>query len=553
VFKLRITDHQGKPSTVDLQAGARIRIGRSDQNEVVLTDPSLSRNHAEVWDEQGQWMLKDCGSRNGTLINGRAIEAPVELESGMLVTLGASRIAFEGSGGVAQSGSVIFHDRPIEKTGTMVLSPDELIQAPKSAPRDPKGFNQELEKIRKRLAIVEKANLELLAHESVDVLLPKVLDVVFEAVKPERAALVERLEGGELVCRAYRGNTPEEMTISRTIANTVIDKRVSVLTSDAQTDERFASGASIMAQGIQAVMAVPLWNSKKVIGLVYADSRLSSGLFEDDDLRLLTMLANIAAIQIENARLFHEQVEKQRFEREAQAAADIQQRLLPRTPPEIPGYVFEGHNEACYECGGDYWDCVKIGSDRSGIILSDVAGKGMGAAMLMAVIQATLQAAAAASPEPKALTDQLGRAIGRSSPSNRYATMFYVDLDHTRHKLRYINAGHAPLPLVVRTAGGFQELETGGVPLGLFSGFDYPVSELELAPGDFIFACSDGVTDLENPEGEMFGEERLRELLSSLAGKPVGEVRAKLDSRLDEFAKETRQTDDLTYIILQRS
>jgi sigma-B regulation protein RsbU (phosphoserine phosphatase) len=551
--KLRITDHQGKPSTLDLQAGARIRIGRSEQNELVLTDPSLSRNHAEVWDEQGKWMLKDCGSRNGTLVNGRPIEAPVLLETGLQVTLGASRFSLETDASQAPSASVIFHDRPLEATGTMVLSPDELIQPPKAAAADPLAFKKELEKIQKRLAIVEKANLELLAHESADVLLPKVLDLVFEAVKPERAALVERLEGGDLVCKAYRGDTAEEMTISRTIANTVIDKRVSVLTSDAQTDERFASGASIIGQGIQAVMAVPLWDSKEVIGLVYADSRLTSGLFNDGDLRLLTMLANIAAIQMQNAKLFREQVEKERFVKEAQAAADIQLRLLPREAPKIPGYAFEGYNKPCYECGGDYWDGLDVGSERKGIVLSDVAGKGMGAAMLMAVIQATLQAAVASGPEPKDLVDRLGLAINRSAPSNRYATLFYIDLDHSAHRLRYINAGHAPLPLLVRVSGEVQELDTGGMPLGLFPGYDYPVCELELGPGDFIFASSDGVTDLEDPEGEMFGEKRLKELLVSLAGSSVPEIRTKLDARLDEFAKNTQQPDDLTYIILQRS
>jgi sigma-B regulation protein RsbU (phosphoserine phosphatase) len=553
MFKLRITDHRGKPSTLELQAGDRKRVGRSDQNDIVLADPSLSRRHAEIYDDGGVWMLTDCGSRNGTLVNGRAIAGPVQLEAGVQVTLGASKIALEDDVAASSSGAVIFHDRPLEATGTMVLSPDDLIQEPRTAAPDRETFNQELERIRKRLAIVEKANLELLAHESVDVLLPKVLDVVFEAVKPERAALVQREAGGDLICRAYRGNTQEEMTTSRTIANPVIAQRVSVLTSDAQTDERFANGASIMAQGIQAVMAVPLWNSKKVIGLVYADSRLSSGLFDEEDLRLLTVLANIAAIQIENAALFNEKVEKQRFEREAEAAADIQGRLLPRTRPEIPGYAFEGYNRPCHECGGDYYDCLPIGQDRSGIVLCDVAGKGMGAAMLMAVIQATLQAGAAAAPEPEALVDRLGRAIHRSAPSNRYATLFYIDLNPATHRLRYINAGHAPLPLFVRSSGEVRELETGGMPLGLFPGLDYPVSELELGPGDFVFACSDGVTDLEDPSGEMFGEEQLKELLTSLVGRPTADIRATLDARLEAFAEQSRQPDDLTYVILQRT
>jgi sigma-B regulation protein RsbU (phosphoserine phosphatase) len=549
--KLRITNHHGKQTTFELPAGGRVRIGRSDQNEVVLTDPSLSRTHAEIFDEHGVLMLKDCGSRNGTLVDGQPIEAPVRLVPGMRAVVGACTLALDQptEPTVSEPATVVFADRPLETTGTVVLSPDELIEAPASETRDEKGFNEELTKIRKRLEIVEKANLELLAHESMDVLLPKILAVVFEAVKPERAALVQRQPDGELVCRAFRGNGQAEMTISRTIANTVIDQRVSVLTSDAQLDERFADGASIMAQGM---MAVPLWNKQKVIGLIYADSRLTSGIFDDEDLRLLTMLANIAAIQIENATLFSEQLEKQRFEREAKAAADIQQRLLPRTRPHIPGYVFDGHNKPCYECGGDYFDCLRMGPDRTGVVLSDVAGKGMGAAMLMAVIQATLQASAGGEPEPGELVERLGSAIDRSAPSNRYATLFFIDLNHATHAVRYINAGHAPLPLLVRASGEVQELPASGPPLGLFPDVDYAVNELQLAPGDFIFACSDGVTDLEDPDEEMFGEERLIELLASLAGRPIAEIHGALDARLGAFAKNTRPPDDLTYIILRR-
>jgi sigma-B regulation protein RsbU (phosphoserine phosphatase) len=432
------------------------------------------------------------------------------------------------------------------------MSADQIMAAPSPVRVDEQGYREGLDKIRKRFDIVEKANLALQAHESMDLLLPKILDLVLEAVKPERAALVQRNEDGSLICRAYRGKG-EQMTISRTIADTVIDKRVSVLTSDAQTDERFAAGASIVAQGIQAVMGVPLWNSKEVIGLIYADSTLASGLFDDEDLRLLTMLANVAAIQIENAELFSEQVEKQRFEREAKAAADIQKRLLPRTNPTVEGHAFESHSEPCYECGGDYFDCLPMGEGRTAVVLADVAGKGMGAAMLMAVIQATLQARAGTGTEPDALAVQLGTAIARSAPSNRYATLFLMDLNHVTNKVRYVNAGHAPSPFLVRTDGEVVELKPGGTPLGLFPDVTYPVIELDLRPGDMIFACSDGVTDLENPEEEMFGEDRLEQFLRERAGRPILEIKNELDADMARFAQGTPSPDDLSYIILQRS
>lgn len=555
--KLRIRDHQGAVSTIELRPGDRVSIGRADSNQLVLTDPSLSRAHAEMFHEDGRWMIQDAGSRNGTYVSGRRIDAPVALEPGMTAIVGASELSIESEGSAAAAaaaagGNVKFADRPLVPQGTVMMSAEQVMAAPRPARVDERGYAEGLDKIRKRFDIVEKANLALQAHESMDVLLPKILDLVLEAVRPERAALVQRNEDGLLICKAYRGKG-EQMTISRTIADTVIDKRVSVLTSDAQTDERFAAGASIVAQGIQAVMGVPLWNNKEVIGLIYADSTLASGLFDDEDLRLLTMLANVAAIQIENASLFSEQLEKQRFEREAKAAADIQKRLLPRTKPIIEGYAFESYNEACYECGGDYFDCLPLGEGRTGVVLADVAGKGMGAAMLMAVIQATLQARAGTGTAADALAQQLGAAIARSAPSNRYATLFLMDLNHATNTVSYVNAGHAPSPFLVRADGETRELKPGGTPLGLFPDATYPVIDLELHPGDLIFACSDGVTDLENPDEEMFGEERLERFLRERAGRPIAEIQRELDAEMERFAKGTPQPDDLTYVILQRS
>ncbi len=177
----------------------------------------------------------------------------------------------------------------------------------------------------------------------------------------------------------------------------------------------------------------------------------------------------------------------------------------------------------------------------------------MGAAMLMAVIQATLQARADTGSSPEELVSRLGDAISRSAPSNRYATMFFADLDYEAHRLRFVNAGHAPPPVLIRSSGELRELKAGGMPLGLFPGTKYPVEELDLGLGDLLFACSDGVTDLEDPDGEMFGDERLMELLKSLSGRQCEEVRSTLDRELESFAKKTRQTDDLTYIILQRT
>ena len=554
---LSITDHQGNQSTVELVRGRCYRIGRSADNDIVLHDLGLSRKHAEIYTESDAWVLNDCDSSNGTFADGRRLTAPVRLEPRIKIRLGNCVLGLVADPADAETASpmvqgVRFSDSPMTSEGTVMLSVDEVmgkISAPSTRDTRP---NDNPAEIQRRLNIVQRATLELLAYEPVDALLPKILDLVIEAVGPDRAALLSGDGEGELVCRAVRGRESSDFSISRTIADTVIKKRVSVLAADAQSDERFAEAQSVALQGIRAVMAAPLFSKEGVSGLIYTDSRLRSATFTEENLKLLTMLGNIAAIQIQNAHLFEEQIEKRRFEREAHAAAEIQRRLLPGSSPSIPGYSLVGSNEPCYEVGGDYYDCLTLDDQRHGLLIADVAGKGMGAALLMASLQATYHARADIAPSPKDLVDQLNRAISRSAPSNRFVTMFFMELDHTTHRARYVNAGHAPPPLLISRSGEPRELLPGGPPLGVFADIDYPVVDIELSPGDFLFACSDGVTDVMNPEGEMFGEEQLRELLVPLAGRSASAIHDTVSERLRAFAKGTPQPDDLTVVVLRR-
>jgi serine phosphatase RsbU (regulator of sigma subunit) len=299
-------------------------------------------------------------------------------------------------------------------------------------------------------------------------------------------------------------------------------------------------------------MAVPMLNKSEVYGFIYVDSLISSRLFDDEDLRVLTMLANIAAIQIENARLFAEQVEKRRFEGEVEAAAQIQRRLLPRRPPAVPGYLFDGRNSPCYDVGGDYWDCLTVEGSMRAVVLGDVAGKGMGAALLMAGLQATFHARVETKPGLIELIDYLNGAIAVRAPSNRFVTLFLMMLDSAGHRLTCVNAGHAPMPLIVRADGRMEEIESGGPPLGVVPGYAYGTRSIELEPGDTIFSCSDGVTDAVNADGDAFGERRLRDVIGAMAGHPPHEMCEALDDQLSRFVGDAGQTDDLTIVAVQR-
>lgn len=544
--EILITDPNGESLNVRLEESRRYTVGRAKDCDVVIPDLALSRVHAEIYREGGRWMIRDCGSSNGTFLRNQRLELAEQIPSGTPIKMGASTLELQTDNdpGVDERLDTSVFTLTLPVTDISV----DFDESPTSSTKIPTA---EAAFLRRRIAIMEKANLELLGHEPMDLLLPKILDLVCSAVQPERAAILGLRDDGMLECRVSRGVNPEELSLSKTIVNAVIRESTAVLTSDAQADSRFAEAVSILDLGIRAVMAAPLWDRKKVIGLIYADSRVQSKIFTEQDLTILTILANIAAIQIERTILVAETIEKNRLQSEVNAAARIQRGLLPVAPPVIPDYEFIGHNSPCHEVGGDYYDCLALQGERRGIVIGDVAGKGMGAALVMAVLQATFHARVETESDPRRLIGHINRTIGRSVPSNRFVTLFYMELDPISHRVRCVNAGHAPPPLIVRRSGEIVEIPVGGAPLGVLEQ-DYPVTEVELNPGDVIFSCSDGVTDMTAPDGEMFGYDRLREVLSSVAGSPLDRIWDAVDSRLKAHARGALQPDDLTVVAIRR-
>ena len=241
------------------------------------------------------------------------------------------------------------------------------------------------------------------------------------------------------------------------------------------------------------------------------------------------------------------------MDQEAEAAADIQKRLLPQGPPQVAGYALEGLNIPCYEVGGDYYDFQPLSADRYAVVLADVAGKGMGAAMLMSNLQAAFHARADTSPPPQELVAHLNKTVCRVAPRNRFVTLSYLELDTKAHTVHFVNAGHAPEPMLVRTGGEVERLKAGGVPLGIIDGFAYPLGEIRMEPGDLIFLCSDGVTETVDNEDNEFGEDRLEKLLVAQIGSTPAEIRRAVQSSLEEFAAGAPQPDDLTLVILSRN
>jgi serine phosphatase RsbU (regulator of sigma subunit) len=298
-------------------------------------------------------------------------------------------------------------------------------------------------------------------------------------------------------------------------------------------------------------MAVPLQTSEQVIGLIYVDFPALAVDLTPRDLDLLTVLANVAAIRIEQERLALVE-EKERFHsKELEQAAEIQRRLLPDRAPDVPGADLAGSNAACHTVGGDYYDFFPLTDGRVGVVLADVSGKGLPASLLMASLQARVQVLLEEPDDLPRLMSRLDRMMAKSCPGNRFVTLFLCVFDPATGDINYCNAGHNP-PLLIRAEGQVEQLRGGGTVLGMFPDMGYEERRSNLEKGDLLVLFSDGVTEASSPDGEEFGEQRLTILLEEARGEPAAAVLARVGRALAEWTAGAPPTDDITVVALRR-
>ncbi len=550
---LTIIASDGRTFRRDLDADV-VRVGRSSKNDINLSfDLSLSRFHAEVTRRGGRFYVTDVGSRNGTSLNGKPVQEPAELRPGDRITLGETTMLFSSEAGQ----SVAIEDSPatLSDTSTVSIPLEDLIGAPPPGRKANAAAGGDPGHESRTLTVLTRAGMELINYRPLDEVLDVIMDLVFEATPAERGFLMLREgEHKDLVSKVVRDlkkRAGTKLTLSRSIATTVVENRQSVLTSDAQSDERFQMKESIVLQGIHSAMCVPLWNNREVIGLVYVDKLQATSVFTPEDLRLLTLLANIAAVKIENARLFETKVEQERMEKELRHAAEIQRKLLPVATPRYPGYDLAGFNSPCREVGGDYFDFITTAEGRLRFAIGDVSGKGMGAALLMATVRAAFRAHMESRHDLVQVMASLNETILQSASSNNFVSFFYGELEGATGRLTYVNAGHNP-PVLVRGDGRVERLEPSGVILGVFTGAAYGQCEVALGRGDLLVAFSDGVTETHNEGGEEFGEPRLIGLLCERREAGAPEVQGLVQESLKTFAGREPQYDDVTLIVVRR-
>ena len=313
--------------------------------------------------------------------------------------------------------------------------------------------------------------------------------------------------------------------------------------------EHLAEIATLESSG--ARLAVALRTNQEVLGVLLLSAPADRASYSRTEKRVLRGCADQFAMLLENARLTDRVVEQEKVLRDLALAAEVQKRLLPRQGMETAVASLTGLNLPARSVGGDYYDFLELGAEQTGIALADVAGKGIAAALIMSVVQASLRVI---SGERQLSLPQLAAKMNyflyRSTGPNSYATFFYAQLDQRTRELRYVNAGHNA-PYLLRAGGELEELNTGGTIIGMFPQTRYEEGAMALHTGDVLIVFSDGVPEALNPADEEFGEDRLKDLLRAVSALPVEEMAARVAREMRDWIQDAAQYDDLTFLLVK--
>jgi sigma-B regulation protein RsbU (phosphoserine phosphatase) len=307
-------------------------------------------------------------------------------------------------------------------------------------------------------------------------------------------------------------------------------------------------------------LAVPLRTRSEILGVLLLAAGPERAAFSAHERQVMRACADQFVLMIENARLVDRVVEQETLRRDIALASDVQRRLLPDAPPQVESADFAAISVPARRIGGDYYDFVELRDRELGIALADVSGKGVAAALIMSVVQASLRIISSEGevPPPR-LVARMNEFVYRSTPASKYATFFYAQFDQQRRELRYVNAGHNA-PYLLRAGRGstgdsvppeIEQLSVGGTVVGMFPEMGYEEATVELCPGDVLLAFTDGVPEAHNPENEEFGEERLQQLLRDIAHLPADEMSAKISAAMKDWIRDAEQYDDLTFIVMK--
>ena len=529
-----------------------IRLGRHPDCEVVVDVNAVSRFHAHIVRAGDRFVIEDLESRNGTFLNGKKAVGRVPLDDNDRIKICDTLFVYRSNAG---------NEPPPDKAPFDVRESDDdnattVLTSIDATPSAEMMVTVQAEaKLKAMLQISDAIGRTL----ELDELFPKILDALFIVFpNADRALLVLADPSGKLIPRAVKHRRGKDDTVrfSRTIVRTAMDERMAILSADASSDERFSMAQSIADFSIRSVMCVPLLShqGQKSLGVLQIDTQSQKHRFEAEDLQILTSVAAQASISIENAQMAGEMLNQARTQRELLFAKQVQASFLPKAMPEIPGYRFWAFYEAAGQVGGDYYDFVKLPNERHAVVVGDVAGKGVPAALMMANATSHTKVALLTHPDNFAeAMSQINNAICGAGIDDKFITSGLCVIDTRSHRLTIVNAGHMS-PMIRRADGTIDEpadIEMTGLPIGIVEDFVYESVEADTAVGDVVVLFSDGISEAMNSNNEEYSIDRIRQKLRSVDLPPdkLGEFLLK---DVKDHVGGHIQSDDITLVVFGR-
>jgi len=494
-------------------------IGRHPECEVHVDDGSVSRRHARIVYADGNYFVEDMESRNGTFLNDQQVMQRTKLyddsEIRVCDTILVFRLNDQATATARPTAKTAGRDLNLTQHSSILLADDidSSHSQVKSRIEAPSHHSQGLNRVsaENKLAALTKITYALSETVERDEVLNRILDFLFDLfVEADRGFIILKTDDGRLQPLGFktrRSGDDEQVRISRTIVNQVMESKTAIISSDAAADDRFEMAQSIVdfKVRIRSIMCAPLINSQDVsIGVIQLDTLKQSVAFKEEDLETLVTVALQASLAIQKADLFEDVKKSADLRMDLSLAHELQQRFLPQRNPALPEYQFFSYYQPMQQVGGDYYDYLPLGNNQLAIIAADVVGHGIAAALLMAKVSADSRFALATSQTAVEAIEKMNNSLSDLN-IDRFVTLCLGLLNTETHRLTIVNAGHMP-PILRKADGQISQLavEEAGLPLGIMEDYPYESVEIQLEPGDLLVMYTDGINEAMNADGEQW-------------------------------------------------
>jgi sigma-B regulation protein RsbU (phosphoserine phosphatase) len=528
----------GSPSRHEASEGT-LTLGRGTASDVVIPDSSMSRQHARIFAQADGWVLEDLGARNGTFLNGQRIEGQRPLSPGDVIRLGGTTVYVDLPGAAPAA-------RVHESLNSTIFRSVSTLSLEAIEGTTPERIAARL----KALNGFHRAMAEAVALEG---LLERLLDQLFSALRAEEGIVLLRQPDGTFTAAATRRlpGAAGELVVSRRLITEVVEKDAAALVTDLAVDERFTGADSIIGSGIRSILAAPISDAAGCIGMIAVYSRATVKRFGEEDLELLVSLASAAALRIRNVALAEDAAARRVQDRELALAHEIQMGMLPRPFAPRPEVEVAARLLPARAVGGDLYDYV-VQDDRLWFIVADAAGKGVSAALFMAVTRTLFRAVVQDALRPGTVAARMNAELARDNERQFFVTAVVGCLELRTGQLTLTNAGH-PAPIRVSPAGRPVQVEGAsvGIALGILADVEYGESTLRLEAGDLLVVITDGVTEAVDPHGELFSDGRFLGVLERLRADAPDHLVDGVISEVTAFAGSAPQEDDITLLAIR--